>query len=133
MSNADKIKPVAFEWSEPEQIQGFTAQSIDTISIDLSEAISIDSQFANSMSVTTINSIGTSVGSNGTWVTGASGISFTDPYEEMEKRLKRLEDIIAEEQRIRDECPAVRNAYDEYRFLLVLAKRNNGDLLTDNS
>ena len=130
MSDSNKIKPVPFEWSEPEPIPGLTAQSIDTISIDLSDSISVDTQLMNSMSTITLN---TSIGANGTWATSSSGITFTDPYEEMEKRLQRLEDIIAEEQRIRDECPAVRNAYDEYRFLLVLAKRNSGDILTDNS
>lgn len=126
-----EIKPVPFEWSSSDSVVGVTAQSIDTVTIDLSDTISIDTQLMNSMSITSIN---TASGSNGVWgATGSSGITFTDPYEEMEKRLRRLEEIIEEEQRIRDECPAVRNAYDEYRFLLVLAKRNKGDLLTDNS
>ena len=124
------IKPVPFEWSSADSTGGATAQSVDSITIDLSDSISIDTQLMNSMSTITLN---TSIGANGTWATSSSGITFTDPYEEMEKRLKRLEEIIEEEQRIRDECPAVRNAYDEYRFLLVLAKRNKGDLLTDNS
>ena len=125
------IKPVPFEWSSSDSTAGFTAQSVDSITIDLSDSISIDTQLMNNMSITSIN---TTSGSNGVWgASGSSSITFTDPYEEMEKRLKRLEEIIEEEQRIRDECPAVRNAYDEYRFLLVLAKRNKGDLLTDNS
>lgn len=62
----------------------------------------------------------------------SSTITFTDPNQEIMDRLERLEAIIAEEKEIRDNCPAVKNAYDEYRFLLVLAKKNKGDLLTDN-
>lgn len=57
-------------------------------------------------------------------------IPFADPVDELRERLEKLEAIIAEEKDIRDNCPAVKNAYDEYRFLLVLAKRNKGDLLT---
>lgn len=127
MSDNINIEPVAFEWTTT-QSEGVTAQSMDSV-IDLSssiETITIAGAAGSPISITT------SAGSNGSWGS-ASGISFVDPYEEMEKRLAKLEAIIEEEQRIRDECPAVRNAYDEYRFLLVLAKRNNGDLLTDNS
>ena len=130
MSEQIKIEPLQYEWdmgSEP--IAGITAQEITTIDLSgiLTETISITG--AAGAPVTSISAGG---GANGTWGTVSSGITFTDPYEEMEKRLAKLEAIIEEEQRIRDECPAVRNAYDEYRFLLVLAKRNKGDLLTDN-
>jgi len=64
------------------------------------------------------------------WNSGST-VTFTDPYEELTSRLEKLEAMIAEEKEIRDNCPAVRNAYDEYRFLLVLAKKNKGDLLTE--
>ncbi len=126
MSSSDKfdtitisVDPVEFNW-ETGSSTGIMAQTIDTV--DLS-AVSITSTPA-------YTSIGTSSGSNGTW--GAIGsVTLTDPYEEMEKRLARLEAIIEEEKRIRDECPAVKNAYDEYRLLLVLAKQHTTNVLTD--
>jgi hypothetical protein len=42
-----------------------------------------------------------------------------------------LEKIIAEEDEVRKSHPAVQMAYDEYRLLYILAKKNTGDLLTD--
>jgi len=125
MSDIDKIEPVPFEWTTSDS-EGITAQPIDTILIDVSSDTML---MNNNMSVSTITSgsITTASGYNGTWLSGTGSITLTDPYEEMEKRLAALEEIIAEEKRIRDECPAVRNAYDEYRFLLVLAQRNKTD------
>lgn len=123
MSDIDKIEPVPFEWGTSDSAEGFTAQSIDTITIDLNDPM------YNTMQSVTLSpiTINTTAGSNGSWSSGYGSISITDPYEEMEKRLAALEEIIAEEKRIRDECPAVRNAYDEYRFLLILAQRNKSD------
>lgn len=133
MSSEDTVTMASsqFNWIDDNMsAPGIVAQTIDTI--DLS-AVTITSQPIYSIGTTT-GAIGTSAGMNGVWGTTASAgvlganastISFTDPYEEMEKRLKRVEEIIAEEQRIRDECPAVKNAYDEYRFLLVLAKQHS--------
>lgn len=106
------------QWSDIDTgAVGVTAQTIDLNTVTLS-------------SQPAYVSIGSSAGSNGIW--GAAGtVTLTDPYEEMEKRLRRLEEIIEEEQRIRDECPAVKNAYDEYRLLLVLAKQHTTNVLTD--
>jgi hypothetical protein len=118
------IKISTFEWSSDDTTMSVTAETIDSLNPNI---VTID------LSNTSMNSgISTSLGYNGSWASGST-ITLSDPYEEMEKRLATLEKIIAEEKRIRDECPAVRNAYDEYRFLLVLAQRNKGDLLTDNS
>jgi hypothetical protein len=83
------------------------------------------------------------VGSNNT-VTLNSGISITTtglaasgsytistPYDDMEERLSKLEKIIAEEEEVRKSHPAVQMAYDEYRLLYILAKKNPGDRLTE--
>jgi hypothetical protein len=83
------------------------------------------------------------VGSN--TVTLGSGISITNtslaatgsytiatPFDDIVERLSRLEQIIAEEEKVRRTHPAVQMAYDEYRLLYVLAKRNPGDLLTED-
>jgi hypothetical protein len=129
MSDNINIEPVAFEWTTT-QSEGVTAQSMDSV-IDLGSSVETITISGAGPTYTMGSTAGAVGASSYNW--NSSGITITDPYEEMEKRLTKLEAIIEEEQRIRDECPAVRNAYDEYRFLLVLAKRNNGDLLTDNS
>ena len=107
-----------------------------TITLDDSMMSSISDDVlltgADPISGTGVYTISTgAVGSNGvSWSSNTGSITFTDPYDELKERLDKLEAIIAEEKEIRDNCPAVRNAYDEYRFLLVLAKKNSGDLLT---
>ena len=64
---------------------------------------------------------------------GASnpGYTISTPYDDMETRLAKLEKIIAEEEEVRKNHPAVQMAYDEYRLLYILAKKNPGDHLTD--
>lgn len=63
-------------------------------------------------------------GSSGTVSTAGGNAVFHDPYEEIRHRLEKLEAMIFEEKQIRDNHPAVRTAYDEYQFLLMLAKRH---------
>lgn len=125
--NSKDIKSVPFVWEENTMNEtGFTAQEVV---IDLSDYnISSDTLVMSSPSTQTVTSVTGPTSFN--WSSGST-ITLTDPYEEMEKRLAALEEIIAEEKKIRDECPAVRNAYDEYRFLLVLAKRHGPTNLTD--
>lgn len=136
MSNDTKeVKLPTFEWNDTMNNTGITAQEISTISLgdysfsDCGDTITL-SGITSSPSIT----IGSGTGSSYTLSSGSSisTISMTDPYEELTNRLEKLEAIIAEEKEIRDNCPAVRNAYDEYRFLLVLAKKNKSDLLTDS-
>jgi hypothetical protein len=104
--------------------------------------IAMDQSMVDSISTITLTgatgavgsgSVLTTAGSNGTsWSTvSGSSITLTDPYTEHEERLAKLEKIIAEEEEVRRNHPAVQNAYDEYRLLLVLARKNAGDLLTD--
>lgn len=121
--NPDDIKITEFTWSSDTMNMsntGFTAQEITSIDLGLVDTITLTGAAAQP----------TITASSYNWTSGSS-ITITDPYEEMEKRLSALEEMIAEEKRIRDECPAVRTAYDEYRLLLVLAKRTPGDSLTD--
>jgi hypothetical protein len=120
----NSIEPVEFSWNESDMSTGFTAQEVGTY--------------------TPMNGV---VGSNNT-VTLNSGISITSTgiaastytiapqfstssYDDMEERLSKLEKIIAAEEEVRRTHPAVKMAYDEYRLLYILAKKNPGDLLTD--
>jgi len=136
MSNDTKeVKLPTFEWNDTMNNTGITAQEISTISLgdysfsDCGDTITL-SGITSSPSIT----IGSGTGSSYTLSSGSSisTISMTDPYEELTNRLEKLEAIIAEEKEIRANCPAERHAYDEYRFLLVLAKKNKSDLLTDS-
>ncbi len=131
--NPDDIKATPFVWETDNMGTGIIAQEVT--SINLSDISDINLSTLDTITLTpaqpTITIASGAVGTSSyNWNTGSS-VSFTDPYEEMEKRLKALEDIIAEEKAIRDQCPAVKTAYDEYRLLLVLAKRTPGDSLTD--
>lgn len=66
-----------------------------------------------------------------------SGIDdlYTSPtkadHRELMDRVERLEKFMAEEAEIRANNPAVKNAYDEYRLLLVLAKQHANNPLTE--
>lgn len=120
-----------YNWSDDTMTTGFTAQEIT--SIDLSSALSSDTITISGLNGTSGITVGNiSAGSIGPIGQQTSTISFTDPYAEMEERLARLEKIIAEEEEVRSRCEAVNNAYNEYRLLLVLAKQNKGDLLTED-
>lgn len=121
----------SYNWSDDTMNTGFTAQEIT--SIDLSSAMSSDTITISGLNGTSGITVGNiSAGSIGPIGQQTSTISFTDPYAEMEERLARLEKIIAEEEEVRSRCEAVNNAYNEYRLLLVLAKQNKGDLLTED-
>lgn len=106
------VKTAEFSWNESDMTTGFIAQEVGTA-------------FPNTI---TLNS-GVSITTTGLAAGGSYTIS--TPYEDMEERLARLEKIIAEEEEVRRTHPAVKMAYDEYRLLYILAKKNPGDLLTD--
>lgn len=113
----DQVPAVSFEYSTADSV-GVIAQEIGEMSTEYFSDPSL-------MSATTINLTGTVDGNTYTFSSGnANTITITDPYEEMEKRLEKLEKLIAEEAEIRASHPAVKMAYDEYRLLLVLANRN---------
>jgi sulfur transfer protein SufE len=62
---------------------------------------------------------------------GAQGTAWTDPWAEVNQRLAAIEKTIAEEAEIRRQHPAVQNAYDHYRLLLVLAGKISPEDLTE--
>ncbi len=109
------ITPVEFAWNETDMMSmGVSAQEVSTIYTTMAMP---------SISTSTITINGSSIGS--------SGYTISTPYDDMETRLARLEKIIAEEDEVRKNHPAVQMAYDEYRLLYILAKKNPGDYLTD--
>ena len=108
------ITPVEFAWNETDMMSmGVSAQEVGTYT----------TMAMPSISTSTITINGSSIGS--------SGYTISTPYDDMETRLSRLEKIIAEEDEVRKNHPAVQMAYDEYRLLYILAKKNPGDYLTD--
>ena len=114
-----EVKPVEFSWNETDMISmGVSAQDVSTYTT-----------MNSSPSTITLNS-GISIANI---QIGASnpGYTISTPYDDMEQRLSRLEKIIAEEDEVRKNHPAVQMAYDEYRLLYILAKKNTGDYLTD--
>jgi hypothetical protein len=50
--------------------------------------------------------------------------TISTPYDDLAERLSKLEKIIAEEEEVRRNHPAVQMAYDEYRLLYILSKKN---------
>jgi hypothetical protein len=112
------VNPIDFSYNESNMSTGFIAQDISTYTT-----------MNSSPSTITLNS-GISIANI---QIGASNLGYTisTPYDDMETRLARLEKIIAEEDEVRKNHPAVQMAYDEYRLLYILAKKNAGDYLTD--
>ncbi len=124
MSNDIKINAAEFNWPDTmNSSTGIIAQEISTI--DLSTVNLTDSYTGDTITITGVPTSGPY-----NWNTGST-VTFTDPYEELTKRLEKVEAIIAEEKAIRDNNPAVKNAYDEYRLLLVLAKQHTNNPLTE--
>jgi len=110
------IEPVKFSWDGNDTETGFLAQDVSTY--------------------TTMNSGSTILGNNHSTITigpivSNSGYAISTTYDDTETRLAKVEKIIAEEDEVRKNHPAVQMAYDEYRLLYILAKKNAGDYLTD--
>lgn len=120
MNNDDTItidlsgaEPLEFSWNESDMSTGFIAQEIT----------------AFPGTTVTINS-GVSITSTSPAIS-SGGYTISTPYDDLSERLGRLEKIIAEEEEVRRTHPAVKMAYDEYRLLYILAKKNPGDDLTE--
>jgi len=111
------ITSTEFSWNESDMSTGIIAQEVGTTYSTIPGT------------TITLNS-----GVNITTGLAASSGSYTisTPYDDMEQRLARLEKIIAEEEEVRRNHPAVQMAYDEYRLLYILSKKNPGDLLTED-
>lgn len=116
----DSLTPVKSEYSTADHI-GVIAQETGEMVGDYYIDTSTMAMSGNTITVTSV--VGSS---NHNWANGNS-ITLTDPYEEIEKRLAKLEQLVATEAEIRASHPAVKMAYDEYRLLLVLANRNLTD------
>jgi hypothetical protein len=106
------VKSVEFSWNESDMTTGFIAQEVGAA-------------YPNTI---TLNS-GVSITHTG--LAASSNYTILTPYDDIVDRLSKLEKIIAEEEEVRRTHPAVQMAYDEYRLLYLLAKKNPGDLLTD--
>lgn len=111
------VDSAAFKWDEHSMSDTYVAQ--ETSSIDLSDI--------NLSTITITGTAAAPITTSYSYTSGSSIIT-VDPYEEMETRLQAVEKIIAEEKAIRDKCPAVKQAYDEYKLLLELARGPLTDL-----
>ncbi len=111
------IEPVEFSWNESDMTTGVVAQEVGT-------AYTIHAGH----NTVTLNS-GISITNTG--LASNTGYSISTSYDDLAERLSKLEKIIAEEEEVRRTHPAVKMAYDEYRLLYILAKKNPGDRLTD--
>jgi len=118
------VEPVEFAWNESDMSTGVIAQEVSTA---FATMISGSSTVTNSNTIT-LNS-GISITNTG--ITAGGSYTISTPYDDIVDRLSRLEQIIAEEEEVRRTHPAVQMAYDEYRLLYVLAKKNPGDHLTE--
>ena len=117
----------------------------DTITINLNDVESTEFSWNNSTTsiamqassitgpstVTMNNVVSNNIVTIGSAIPASGGYTISTSYDDMEERLSKLEKIIAHEEEVRRTHPAVQMAYDEYRLLYVLAKKNSGDLLTD--
>lgn len=113
------IEPVEFSWNESDMSTGVIAQDVGTAYTTMNSSPSTIT-LGSGISISNLQ-------------IGASnpGYTISSSYDDMETRLTRLEKIIAEEDEVRKNHPAVQMAYDEYRLLYILAKKNAGDRLTD--
>jgi hypothetical protein len=122
--NQDEINTIDLSSMEPVEYTyeymstGFIAQDVSTYTT-----------MNPSSSTVTLNS-GISITTAGLAASGGS-YTISTPFDDIVDRLSRLEKIIAEEEEVRRTHPAVQMAYDEYRLLYILAKKNPGDRLTD--
>lgn len=107
------IESVEISWNESDMTTGFIAEEVGTVIVPNTATLT------SGISITT-----TSLANGGSY-------TISTPYDDMEERLAKLEKIIAEEEEVRRTHPAVKMAYDEYRLLYILAKKNAGDYLTE--
>lgn len=127
------ISSPTFNWTS-ESDTGIIAQEISTINLG---DINVDVYSSASTDTITFPSSYTTV--SGSTMAGSITISGVDDFanvtksehNELMERVAKLEAALTEEAELRANHPALKNAYDEYRFLLVLAKRHTPDILTD--
>jgi hypothetical protein len=111
------IKPVEFNWMEADMSTGIIAQEIGPITTSI-----INSGLTSGSTISTVT-----IGSSDNY----SHASKSDLAAVID-RLEKIEAMLLEEAEIRANHPAVERAYDEYRLLMTLSKKNPGDLLTED-
>jgi hypothetical protein len=89
----------------------------DSFSIDLSSVGPVEFVWAHNTDVTT-----GIIAQTMPYTNMASSITSPVTIDQLTTRLEKLEKIMLEEAKIRHNHPAVKTAYDEYKFLLELAK-----------
>jgi hypothetical protein len=114
----NSIKPVEFAWSENDMSVGIMAEEMGPV-------------YTTMISSPNTVTLGSGISITNTGIAASGSYTISTPYDDMEERLSRLEKIIAEEEEVRRTHPAVKMAYDEYRLLYILAKKNPGDDLTE--
>jgi phosphotransferase system HPr-like phosphotransfer protein len=117
MNNEDTIDlrditPIEYSFTDSGMSTGFIAEEVSTA-------------YPNTVTLTSGISITT------TGIANGGSYTISTSYDDMKERLAKLEKIIAEEEEVRRTHPAVQMAYDEYRLLYILAKKNPGDYLTE--
>jgi hypothetical protein len=114
------IKPVEFSWNESDMSTGIVAQEIGT-------------EYSTMITAPSTVTLGSGVSIKNLQI-GASnpGYTISTPFDDIVERLSKLEQIISEEEEVRRTHPAVQMAYDEYRLLMILSKKNPGDFLTED-
>ena len=112
------IKPVEFNWNESDMSTGIIAQEIGPITTSMVSAGTV--------------SVGSSTISTVTIGGYDSGYASNADLTAVINRLEKLEAMLIEEAEIRANHPAVERAYDEYRLLMILSKKNPGDFLTED-
>jgi len=110
------VEPVEFSWNESDQ-PGLITQDVST--------------YTTMNSSTNTVTLGSGITITNASLAASGSYTISTPYDDMEQRLSKLEKIIAQEEEVRRTHPAVQMAYDEYRLLYILAKKNPGDVLTD--
>ena len=120
------IEPIEFSWNETDMNTGFIAHEVGTTS----SSIAMQASSLTGPSISTVT-LGSGISITNTGIAASGSYTISTPYDDMEERLSRLEKIIAAEEEVRRTHPAVKMAYDEYRLLYILAKKNPGDRLTE--
>jgi len=110
------VEPVEFSWNESDQ-PGLITQDVST--------------YTTMNSSTNTVTLGSGITITNASLAASGSYTISTPYDDMEERLSKLEKIIAQEEEVRRTHPAVKMAYDEYRLLYILAKKNPGDYLTN--
>jgi hypothetical protein len=126
--NDDTITITSFNWDETKDVAGITAQEIGPV-VTMQSSIN-GASGSTSQILTTAGGNGSSAYTIGP-INGVSGITISDPWEEYDERITKLEKLLADEAEVRKNHPAVQRAYDEYRLLLVLAGMADSSILTE--